>query len=470
MPALKAPRSPASRVAGLLLAAAGCAYAPPAGADLADDAERVVRMWSARGADVERRSPIFLDHGRSKALAIREGEGRPDAPAGSRSGSSKPHGGAGAPAEDGGCLTVVVLGGRSTEFVVGPEAAIDRSVDALKPRPPFDPEEPHDRDGPARSIGGAAVLSRCGAGRGELDRVTLGMRSVRGALEVLVARSSAPLGDLGDVLPERAAGPLAPRGEPGTPADPAPLPERVARAERRARADGAAKVTRTATRASASGAGQLELRLAEGCHRLEVMAKVPDVSPRRVTDVDAELREPEEDRVLARDRAEAADARLETCVGEATRVELTYAGASGPVEVTVSDASWPLAEGIPVHWGARARGGFAGALRRRRTPEPREQPVFESVGVQGATMVPIAIEPGACYLASVALIRGDSRGFRLAADVGGRSPHDEVVDRPEAAAIAFCSESETSARLEVETRGSAPWWALVVWQLGAARP
>ena len=67
----------------------------------------------------------------------------------------------------------------------------------------------------------------------------------------------------------------------------------------------------------------------------------------------------------------------------------------------------------------------------------------------GSTLVPIAVDPGSCYLAAVAILRG---GFE---DYGSPrrnrrwvSPPPEVSDRPESALIAFCSEAETSATLE----------------------
>ena len=64
----------------------------------------------------------------------------------------------------------------------------------------------------------------------------------------------------------------------------------------------------------------MKLDLEPGCHRLEIFA--PDVRNahgprRRRLDVDAEIRN-EDEELLARDRTEAPDARLETCVGETT--------------------------------------------------------------------------------------------------------------------------------------------------------
>src|SRR5262249_11267337 len=52
--------------AGLALLASGAR----ARADLSGDAERLVRLWTLRGARVERLAPMFLEHGRSRAVAV----------------------------------------------------------------------------------------------------------------------------------------------------------------------------------------------------------------------------------------------------------------------------------------------------------------------------------------------------------------------------------------------------------------
>jgi hypothetical protein len=299
----------------------------------------------------------------------------------------------------------------------------------------------------------------------ELRTLVIELQSLRSALEVVVAESREALGDVREVLPERSFGPMAPRGDPGRPLEPGALPDRLARADRRARLDGAESVVRTGMKASILGSGELSMRLAEGCHRLELLAEVPQVLPRRATDVDAEVRESETGRPLARDRADSADARLDFCLGEATTVDVQFLGAAGPVMVMASDARWPVPKLVPSYWGPRARGGLSMALRRRGAPSPREEAIFETLGVQGETSVPVEVEPGRCYLAAVSVIRGDVRGLRLSADLGGRMLRDEALDRGDGAAVAFCSEAERSALMRVEARGNSPWWVLVVWPM-----
>lgn len=386
-----------------------------------------------------RLSPVFLDHGRSKhvELAIK------DAP---------------------GCLTVVVLGAQSAEFSVAPPSPDPDEPSAILPHdhPPIDPEETG-----LRSSFGAASLHRCGSKQNEIASFVVNMRSQRGAVEIITARSPGLLGDLREALPERAFGPVAPRGDPGRPLEPGPLADRTVRAEERARIDGAQKIQRLPTIATPQGGGEIPLRLGEGCHRVEVMAAVPPTFPHRSTDVDAEVQDAE-GRVLARDRSESPDARLDFCLGEPSRVSVPFGGAAGMVPVIAVDATFAIPPAVPNHWGARTRAGFALALQRRHAPAPPTKPVFESLGVVGQTMVPVPVEPGRCYLAAVAVARGEPRGLRVAATIGDRYVKDEVSDKPEGAVVAFCAEGEESARIDVDARGNGVWWTLALFPLGGS--
>lgn len=413
-----------------------------------------------------RLSPLFVENGRLRPVSLEAWvRGRPTAPGGRSTGLS--------PDPSTGCLTVAVLGPRTAEFAVDTDetgtgaSALARLLDRREAAPGRAPSGPADaaEDRRTKSAGGALTISRCGIDRVQLRTVVVELSSLRAALEVVVAESREPVGDVREVLPERSFGPVAPRGDPGRPLEPGALPDRLERADRRARLDGAESVVRTGMKASILGTGELSLRLAEGCHRLELLAEVPKVLPRRATDVDAEVREAETGRPLARDRADSADARLDFCLGEATTVDVQFLGAAGPVMVMASDARWPVPALVPSHWGPRARGGLSQALRRRGAPSPREQAIFETLGVQGETSVPLQVEPGRCYLAAVSVLRGDIRGLRLSAELGGRMLRDEAQDRGDGAAVAFCSEAESSALMRVESRGSSPWWVLLVWPM-----
>lgn len=442
---MRLPRALLAAIASPLLCVAA-----PARADLTADAERLVEKWSAKaGTTVERRPTLFLEQGRATPVRLSD----PAKPS-----SAKPAA----------CATVVLLAPRTSDVAFltdGTAASVAPPPQAL---PLGHPTVPRDETGVIRSRGGIATLSRCGKEQAahplEAERLLVQSISPRTAVEVLVVRSPAPIEPADSLLPERAIGPSAPRGDTGRPLDPGPIADRLARVDKRSREAGADRVARVTMRASANGGGTFVARLGEGCHTLDILADVP-ASPQRGTDVDAEARVGEAGRLLGRDRGEAPDAHLELCLGESTEVEVAFMGASGAVEVSLVDARWPLPPGIPSEWGPEARGDIAAALRRRHAPQLPPEPIATVMGVQGETYVPFAVEPGQCYLAVAAFIRGEARSLRLAVEIGDRAPRDEIADRAEATVVAFCATTEDRAALRVGARGAQPWWLGLVWRV-----
>ena len=416
-----------------------------AAADLTEDAERLEREWSQRGARAQRLSAVFAEHGQSRIIEL----------AASPEHDAKP-----------GCITAAFLGAPTIDFAVAPLR--ENAMLEMLPLPAGHPDVALDADS-VRSVQGMVTLTRCNDERKQLARLVVSMRSQRGAIDTVVARSAATMGDALDVLPERMTGTIAPRGNPGRPIEPGPIAQRVVRAEEQARNDGAQLFSRLSTNASADGTGQTRLRLAEGCHRLSVMAAVPSSFPHLATDVDAEARD-EEGRVLARDRAETPDARLDFCLGETSRVTVMYAGAAGPMPITIVDAVWPVATNIPNHWGARVRGGFARAFRRRNTPAPTAAPSVETLGSSGITIIPADVEQGRCYFAAVAVFRGEARSMRVSAAVGDRYLRDDVFEMPEGVGLTFCSEAEKSIRFDVDVRGNNVFWVFGLFPLTGGNP
>lgn len=446
-PAARTPARPAPPA----LAALGVALTaiPTAYADLQDDAERLANQWQRAGAVVTRLDPLFLEHGRAKTVTI------PDAPP------------APAAAPDEGCLSIAFVAVRTAELslAAGEAARPPEPEPADKPAPRV-PER--NDSGRIRSAGGVAVITRCGAARAEIHRVNVEIASSRGTVEIVAARSPTPPAPIPESLPERIAGPMAPLSEPIGPIEPGPLPDRVARAERRARDDGAERVTRASMRSSVVGNGEFDVSLAAGCHRLEVMAEITKRLPRRATDLDAEART-QDGHVLARDRAEAPDVRLDLCVGETTLVEVPFIGASGAVTVTLSDARWPLPAQVPSTFGARAQAGMFGAILLRHAPLPEKPEIRATLGVQGTSQMGVEVEPGRCYLAALGVVRGEARFVRLSARLGDHVARDEAQGR-DGVALAFCAEDEATATIDVDARGNGVWWALEVWSLGSAAP
>lgn len=416
-----------------------------AAADLSEDAERLALEWARRGAQIERLAPVFAEHGQNRIIVLAK----------NAAGEATP-----------GCITVAFLGAPTIDFSAAPLRE-GGSLELL-PLPDGHPVVSLE-EGSVRSTLGVVTLTRCNEERQSLSRLVVAMQSPRGTIDTVVARSAASLGDAREVLSERVAGVVAPRGNPGRPLEPGPIAERVVRAEERARVEGAQSFSRVSAVASEEGLGQTRLRLAEGCHRIAVMAAVPTTFPHQATDVDAEVRD-EEGRVLARDRAETPDARLDFCTGEAARVTVVYGGASGAVPVMVTDAVWPMPSALPNHWGARVRAGFALAFRRRNTPAPTAPPSAEAMGSSGATMIPLQIEPGHCYFAAAAVLRGEPRSIRVSAVVGDRFVRDDAVDRPEGVGVAFCSDSEESVRIDVDARGNNAFWVFSLFPFGGGTP
>ena len=120
-------------------------------------------------------------------------------------------------------------------------------------------------------------------------------------------------------------------------------------------------------------------------------------------------------------------------------VGLLYAGAPGPVEVRWVDQAFPIPKGVPTIWGARARAGLAAALWRRKAPPVEVEPLEQKLGAVGVTRFTIAVLPGTCYLAAVALTRGESRAVSLAARTDVRTSFDAGAGLADSAAVAFCS-------------------------------
>ena len=353
----------------------------------------------------------------------------------------------------GACTEVAIIGARGLSFRA-------RLSDA-----PTDPLQPPEPGGRASSSAGVIELRRCDPAR-PVRHVVITTEAGRGTLEIIVGRSGRPLPPLATLIPERTGGVLPPAPDAGVLP---PLPtadKRADAAESRARRDGAAIQARTTIRASADGGGEDDVDLDEGCHRIEVFGPeiVHERSGRRFRlDVDAELKDG--DHILARDRTEAPDARLETCVATATRVTLAFAGAPPKSELLVTRGTWPIPGHLPSIWGPGTRGKMARAFSIRHVAAPSEDPVFLTQGSTGTTPVPLATEPGACYVAVAGIARGHARQLQLRVIAGARESVDERGAAEEAALAAFCVRDDEPTKLEVLARGTGVSWGLAVFRV-----
>jgi hypothetical protein len=224
---------------------------------------------------------------------------------------------------------------------------------------------------------------------------------------------------------------------------------------------------RLRTTAGEDGSGSEDIDLEEGCHRIEVFGReiVPHSrSGRRFRlDLDAELRD--DDHLLARDRTEAPDARLETCVGNPTQVSLAFAGAQPGSPVLVTRGTWPLPARLPPLWGPVTRSKMARAMFLRHVAVPADDPVYLAQGASGTTPLPLSVETGACYVAVVGIARGHARQLQLRAIVGARESTDERGAAEEAALTAFCVRAHEPARLEITSRGTGVSWGLALFRV-----
>ena len=361
-----------------------------------------------------------------------------------------------------GCTHVALIGARGLSFRA---RLSDTTSDPLAP----------EIGARASSLAGVVELRRCGGTR-PIRHVVVTSDAGRGALEVIVAHAPSALPALASVIPERTGGALPPVPETG-PLPVLPAPERRAEvAEARAKREGARVDARTPLRSGDDGGGEGELQLGAGCHRVEVFARDPradSVSRRFRLDLDAELRDPTSDRVLARDRTEAPDARLEACVGRPTKVSVVFAGAPPNGDVTSTLASWPLPERLPTLWGAAARGKMARVMFMRHITAPSDDAVFLGQGSSGTTPLPVPVETGACYVAVVVLTHGHARKLEIRTVVGARESSDERGAAEEAALSAFCVNAHETARVEVNARGTGVGWGVAlfrtksgVWEAG----
>ncbi|MBX3188661.1 MAG: hypothetical protein KF819_16710 [Labilithrix sp.] len=422
-------------VAGLLLCSV--IVAPRAArADAPEVSARVVEQWRAVGGRVTVLSPRFLFDDETILVPI--------------------------PAdESGGCTHVALVGARGSSFRA---RLSDASADPLSP-------DPGSR---ASSVAGVLELRRCAPPQGAqaasrpVRHVVITSDAGRGALEIVVARAPSALPALVSVIPERTGGALPAVPDVGA-LPPLPPPDKRAEiAEARAKREGGRVDARKPLRAGDDGGGEGAIDLPAGCHRVELFAHDPRTERpgrRFRLDVDAELRDTSSDRVLARDRTEAPDARLEACVGKTTRVNLVFAGAPPNGEVMATLASWPLPQRLPSLWGPVTRSKMARVMFARHVAVPAEDPVFLAQGASGTTPFPVPVETGACYLAVVALTHGHPKSLQIRAVVGSRESSDERGAAEEAALSAFCVAAHETARVEVHARGSGVSYGLAVFRV-----
>ncbi len=393
-------------------------------------ANRVEAEWKRAGATVARGEPRFLSE--DETISIRLAR------------SPEP------------CVTVALVGARGMSFYA-------RVLDPASDDGDHGPRVP--------SVAGVLQVFRCG-GEG-LRQIVVTSEAGRGAVETLVAHSGAPLATIGSILPERTGGTLPPPPEPGG-LPPLPSPDKRADvAEARALREGARLAERETWAAGSDGAGEGHVLLDAGCHRVELFAVDPHSAHAARNfrlDLDAELRAEESAALLARDRTDAPDARLEVCLGDPVRAAVLFAGSPPGGAVLVTHLTWPIPGKLPQTWGKETRARMAAAVLAHHLPSPPSEAVALAQGPSGLTPVPVAVEPGSCYIAVAALEHGHSRGLGLRAVVGAKSTYDDRGTNDNSGLVSFCARDRDHALLEVEARGVGVAWALTVFRLEGGEP
>lgn len=416
------------------LAALGMSVACLAGsarADLEGDARGLAAGWAGSG-EVRRLPARFVERGGLRPLLLPARFSDPLR-------------------ED--CVTVAVLGTPSSTFL-------------LRFLPSSGALSWPDGEHPELSVAGAAQLVRCGVRKAMLDRLALEMRSPRGVVEVVVASGPRPFPPLTRLLTERAPGAIAAPGLAGPRALPEPVERRIASHTARARRDGASGVSERSVRADAAGRGRVRFELQPGCHRVTLLS---DGAPGQNVDLDADLALGASAEPVASDRSEAADATLGACVAERAIATLTFQGSAPAGGARLLVEHYPLPAELPARWAPEERARIAQALRQHRGPSRLGAPLFTARGVSGITLLPLELEPDACYVAAVAAVRGQSAGVALSAELGRRQAQNHGGPDASGTLLAFCARGDTSARLSVEVRGDGVAWLLALFRAGRAR-
>lgn len=415
----------AAHVVGVASFAALSAIVRPSHAEeLRDVASRAKEAWARAGGEVANVAPRFLFDDETITIRI---------PPSQRPKSSS-------------CLTVAIVGARG----LGIHGHFARGA--------------NDDDQPAASTAGVLELSTCESVLPQ--RIVINAVSGRGAIEVVAAFSHSALPSVRTIYPERTGGVIPSVPEPGA------LPALVspnARAdisEARARADGAAIAERKTFQSGADGSGALQIELDPGCHKIELFGVDPRSAGKNGRlDVDAELRNADDDTVLARDRSEAPDAHLEACVGGDTLGEIYFAGTMPHSDMAMTRAVWAIPEHLPRAFGRDPRARMAAALHAHHAPPLADDPIDLAQGPAGVTPVALQVEPGACYLAVAAISHGTPRGVGLRAIAGGQVASDDRGLNDDSGVVAFCAKSDRSAQIVVDARGTSLSWLLAVYRV-----
>jgi hypothetical protein len=121
---------------------------------------------------------------------------------------------------------------------------------------------------------------------------------------------------------------------------------------------------------------------------------------------------------------------------------------------------------LPSTWGGEVRARMAHLVLARHLASLPSDPTQLAQGGSGTTPVPMPVEPGACYVAVVALAQGTAHSIGLRVRVGARDAVDDRGGEDAGAVVAFCAGDRTVASAQVEAHGTPLLgWALALYRL-----
>jgi hypothetical protein len=92
--------------------------------------------------------------------------------------------------------------------------------------------------------------------------------------------------------------------------------------------------------------------------------------------------------------------------------------------------------------------------------------VYSSLGVSGVTLLPVELDPGSCYLAAVAAVRGEPSGIAMSVDLVEREAQNRSGPGDAETAVAFCAEGKERTTITVEAGSAGTAWVLGIWSVG----
>jgi len=399
-------------------------------ADVATDIDRLQIAYRKLGADVEVLKPRLLERTQQLPLQFEAELTEPDANSTNT--------------ED--CGRVIVLAATTSSFTVRKDSA--------------EPEE--GLHAALASVAGAAEVELCGVERTGLRSLRLEMRSPRGIIQALRVRSRGSSPNLASILLNRVPGPAAAPVRATRPRL-APFEQRLSQALARLRAEANNEVREVSLGSAQTTEGTLEV--SAGCHQIVVLqSNAESLRDSAVADLDLEVFDASGEQSLARDSSENYDASAGFCTPLPGKIRLRILGASATTTLRLLAAQAPFPKFIPESFGPTGRGALAFALREAHFERLQKVAVARFLGVQGRTLVPLALETGACYLAIIGVAGGSTRALSLNVRVGPVQKDDQSEPNAPTATVAFCSTEPGVAQLEILARGQGLVWAGAVWQ------